>query len=148
VRVTEERVCRGLAATLLGAAWGGLGYGLFLSPADREAWGDLEAGGRLGANLLVYLPYLALTLPVVLVMILGLLRSPIVLVPQGVMAVGVALFAWWVSTQEHLFSAQPQLLTSIAFSLLADVGSAAVLVGAWAIAREMPKRRPASGARQ
>lgn len=85
-RVTNERVFRGLAARLLGAAWGCLGYGLYLSPSDRHAWDELEAGGRFVAGVAVYLPFLALTLPVALVMILGFLRAPIMLVPQGVVA--------------------------------------------------------------
>ncbi|SCE84038.1 hypothetical protein [Micromonospora mirobrigensis] len=127
---------RRLAAALVALAWAMLGYGLFplLSPPDRRAWDDLEAGGRLAVNLTVHLPYLALTLPVAVVVVLGLRRTPVPLAPLVVAVAVVALFGCWVTAQGLLFAAQPRLAASLITSLIADTAAAAALAAAWTTA--------------
>lgn len=122
---------RGLAASLVAVAWGTLGYGLFLSRPDQQAWDDLEAGGRFAANLVVYLPYLALTLPVAVVVVLGLLPASRLLSPLLATTMGIALFVWWVTVQDYLFDAQPQLSACLAGCVVADVGAVGALTAAW-----------------
>ena len=122
---------RGLAASLVAVAWGTLGYGLFLSRPDQQAWDDLEAGGRFAANLFVYLPYLALTLPVAVVVVLGLLPGARLLSPLVATTVGIALFVWWVTVQDYLFAAQPQLSACLVGCVAAAVGALGALTAAW-----------------
>lgn len=129
--------CRGLAASLVAVAWGTLGYGLFLSHPDQRAWDDLEAGGRFAANLFVYLPYLALTLPVAVVVVLGLLPGAR-LSPLVATTVGIPLFAWWATVQDYLFAAQPQLSACLAGCVAADVGAVGALTAAWVLAARQP----------
>ncbi|WP_433319533.1 hypothetical protein [Micromonospora chersina] len=131
---------RGLAASLVAVAWGTLGYGLFLSRPDQQGWDDLEAGGRFAANLFVYLPYLALTLPVAVVVVLGLLPASRLLSPLLATAVGIALFAWWVTVQDYLFDAQPQLSACLVGCVAAD----AVAIGAWTVAWVWAGRQPST----
>ncbi|WP_205752623.1 hypothetical protein [Cryptosporangium phraense] len=126
-------MARGLAAVLVGVAWSALGYGLFLSPSNQRAWDDLDAGGRFGANLAVYLPYLALAIPVTIVVLLGLLPRPAALSPLGCAAAGVAVFAAWVATQDYLFDPQPQLVASVVCCFVADVAAGAALLTAWGL---------------
>ncbi|MFC4020927.1 hypothetical protein ACFOW4_23685 [Micromonospora sp. GCM10011542] len=125
-----RRGWRGLAASMVAAAWGALGYGLIFSSHNQQAWGDLEAGGRFAANLTVYLPYYVLTLPIAAVVVLGLLGTRDLLYPLAAAAVAVALFALWVSAQDYLFDAQPQLLTSLAGCLGAEALAVLALTGA------------------
>lgn len=129
---------RGLAASLLAVAWGTLGYGLFLSRPDQQAWDDLEAGGRFAANFVVYLPYLTLTLPVAVVVVLGLLPASRLLSPLLATAVGIALFVWWVTVQDYLLNAQPQLSACLVGCVAAD----AVAIGAWTAAWVQAGRQP------
>ncbi|MEU0153865.1 hypothetical protein [Micromonospora fulviviridis] len=131
-------VWRGLAASMVAVAWGTLGYGLLFSRHDQQAWDDLEAGGRLAANLTVYLPYLALALPVAVVVVLGLLPAPHLLSPLLAATVGIALFVWWVTAQGYLFDAQPRLAACLVGSLTADAGAVGALTAAWVRAGRQP----------
>ncbi|GGR76755.1 hypothetical protein GCM10010169_21160 [Micromonospora fulviviridis] len=139
---------RGLAASMVAVAWGTLGYGLFLSPHDQQAWDGLEAGGRFAANLSVYLPYLALTLPVAVVVVLGLLPAPRLLSPLLATTVGIALFVWWVTVQDYLFDAQPQLSACLVGCVAADAGAVGALTAAWVRAGRQPNTASPRDARQ
>jgi hypothetical protein len=119
---------------MVAAAWGALGYGLIFSAPDRQVWDDLEGGGRFAANFLVYLPYLGMTLPITVVVILGLLRAPDLLFPLVAATVGIALFGWWVTVQDHLFDAQPQLSAALVGCVIADAAAVGALAGAWVMA--------------
>ncbi|TYB40009.1 hypothetical protein FXF50_05695 [Micromonospora sp. AP08] len=122
----------------MAVAWGTLGYGLFLSHPDQQAWDDLEAGGRFAANLFVYLPYLALTLPVAVVVVLGLLPASRLLSPLLATAVGIAVFVWWVAVQDYLFDAQPQLSACLVGCVATDVGAIGAWTAAWVLAGRQP----------
>ncbi|MDO3702044.1 hypothetical protein Q3W71_10185 [Micromonospora sp. C28SCA-DRY-2] len=126
---------------MVAAAWGVLGYGLIFSAHDQQAWGELEAGGRFAVNLLVYLPYYALTLPIAVVVTLGLLRKPDLLSPLAATAAAIALFVWWVADQGSLFDPQPQLSAALMWCVIADAAAAGALAGAWVMAA-----RPGSAA--
>ncbi|MFG1658473.1 hypothetical protein ACGFIY_18300 [Micromonospora chersina] len=139
---------RGLAASLAAVAWGTLGYGLFLSRPDQQAWDDLEAGGRFAANFSVYLPYLALTLPVAVVVVLGLLPGARMLSPLVATTVGIALFVWWVTVQDYLFDAQPQLSVCLVGCAAAAVGAVGALTAAWVLAGRQPGAASPRDARQ
>ncbi|WFE54608.1 hypothetical protein [Micromonospora sp. WMMD1155] len=129
--VVARQVCRALAACAVAGAWAVLGYGLF-SSGDAQVWGDLEAGGRGAASIAVYLPYLAMTLVVALVVLCGLVGKPDVLWPLVATTVAIGLFSFWVSLQYYLFPAQPHLWASVAWCFVADAVAAASLAVAWA----------------
>ncbi|MGC1210786.1 MAG: hypothetical protein WA890_05875 [Micromonospora sp.] len=126
---------------MVAVAWGALGYGLIFSAHDRQGWDDLDGGGRFAANFFVYLPYLGLTLPIAVVVILGLLRAPDLLFPLVAATVGIALFVWWVTVQDYLFDAQPQLSAALMGCVIADAAAVGALAGAWVMAA-----RPGSAA--
>lgn len=115
----------------MAGAWATLGYGLLFSTPDRHAWQELEAGGRYAANIFVYLPCYGLTLPVAAVVVLGLVWTRDRLFPlMASTAVGIALFACWVAVHDFLLKAQPQLMASVAWCLVASVVAVAALIGA------------------
>ncbi|MER7419818.1 hypothetical protein ABT346_24065 [Micromonospora peucetia] len=116
---------------MVAVAWGTLGYGLIFSPHDQQTWADLEAGGRFAANVTVYVPYYALTLPIAVVVILGLLGTQNLLYPLVATTAVIALFALWVAAQGYLFDAQPQLFVSLAGCLIAEAVAVRALAGAW-----------------
>lgn len=125
---------------MVAVAWGTLGYGLFFSH-DQQAWDDLEAGGRFAANFSVYIPYEVLTPLIAVVVVLGLL--PVPNLPSALVAttaplvpttVGIPLFVWWVTVQDYLFDAQPQLSASLMGCLIADAVAVGALAGAWVMA--------------
>ncbi|MGN9777532.1 hypothetical protein ACTMS0_17455 [Micromonospora sp. H33] len=126
-----RRAWRRLAASMVAVAWAALGYGLIFSPHNQQAWGDLEAGGRFAANFAVYLPYHALTLPIAVVVLRGLLGRQDLLYPLIATTVAIALFALWVAAQGYLFDAQPQLLASLAGCLIAEAVAVGALAGVW-----------------
>ncbi|MFD6565198.1 hypothetical protein [Micromonospora profundi] len=119
-----------------------LGYGLRFSRPDREAWGELEAGGRFGAFILIYLPFYFLALVLAVVVVLALVSTRGWL--SGLLttaAVGVALFACWVALiGTPLFEAQPHLLASLIWSLAADGVAFVALVGVWLTHPDHPAR--------
>jgi hypothetical protein len=94
-----------VSALTVAAAWGALGYGLYFTTPDEQAWDDLEAGGRFAANFAVYLPYLALTLPVAAAVIYGSLARLNRLSPLWVITVAIAPFTIWVITRDYLLAA-------------------------------------------
>ncbi|MGV9804809.1 hypothetical protein [Micromonospora chersina] len=100
------------------------------------------------ANLFVYLPYLALTLPVAVVVVLGLLPGDRLLSPLVAMTVAIALFAWWVTVQDYLFAAQPQLSACLVGCVAAAVGAAGALTAAWVLAGRQPGATAPRDARQ
>ncbi len=104
-------LCKALTALMVAAAWGALGYGLEFSTPNIQYWHDLEAGGRFGINLLYYLPYLMLSLPLAAVLIAGFLPQPDRMFPlAGAMGL-TALFTLWVLANDQLLAAQPELDT-------------------------------------
>lgn len=106
-----RRRFKALTAVMVAAAWGALGYGLIFSRSDMDAWGELEAGGRFGINLAVYLPFYALSLPLVAVVIVSLFPRPDRMFPlAGAMAL-TGLFAFWVLANDLLVAVQPDLAT-------------------------------------
>jgi hypothetical protein len=106
-----RRMFKALTALMVAAAWAALGCGLVLSRPDVSAWGELEAGGRFGINLSVYLPYYVLSLPLVAVAIVSLLPRPDRMFPLAG-AMGLAgLFALWIFANDLLLVAQPELAT-------------------------------------
>lgn len=117
---------------MLAVGWASLGYGLIFPPHDQQVWADLEAGGRFGATFLVYLPYYALTLPIAVVVIVGLLGTQDLLPLLLATAVGIALFGLWVAAQGYLLEAQPQLSTALVGCLIAEAVAFGALAGAWA----------------
>ncbi|MDH6464880.1 hypothetical protein M2302_005081 [Micromonospora sp. A200] len=119
---------------MVAVAWGALGYGLIFSTHDQQAWGDLEAGGRFAVNFSVYMPYYALTLPIAVVVTLGLLRAPDLLSPLATTTVGIALFVWWVTVQGLLFDPQPELSAALMGCVIADAAAVGALAGAWVMA--------------
>jgi hypothetical protein len=133
-RVKVRRSWQKSAAALVAVAWAAIGYGLFFSAPDRQAWDDLEAGGRFAVNVTVYLPYLALTLLLLVVVLLGLLNSSDLVWLPATTAVGIASFAWWVASHGLLLEAQPQLQALLGWCLAADLGAGAALAGAWVTA--------------
>lgn len=132
----QQRVFRALSAILVAAAWASLGYGLIYSPSNQEAWDQLDAGGRFALNFDVYLPFFALTVPVVIVVVLGLLRVPTALSPLALTVVVVVLFAWWVTTQDFLLTAKPHLLLFVGACALTASCAAGALAGAWAARKD------------
>jgi hypothetical protein len=87
------------------------GYGLVFSRPDVDAWGELEAGGRFGINLFVYLPYYALNVPLVAVVIVSLFPRRDRLFPLAG-AIGLTgLFAFWIFANDLRLVAQPELAT-------------------------------------
>ena len=108
---TVRLMFRAFTALMVAAAWGALGYGLVFSRPDVNAWGELEAGGRLGINIFVYLPYYALSVPVVAVVIVSLLPRPDRMFPlAGAMGL-TGLLVLWIFANELLLVAQPELAT-------------------------------------
>ncbi|GAA3392831.1 hypothetical protein [Cryptosporangium minutisporangium] len=141
---TAERVASGrgwtvASATLLAGAWAALGFGLYLSPSDRQVWADLEGGGRFALGFAVYLPFLLLTVPILFVVLVGFFwtrtpRSVLVLVVAT--AFGIAVFAGWVANQPYLFDAQPWLRPFVVSCVFIDLLAAlATVPGAQAAAR-------------
>ena len=106
---TLRLVFKALTALMVATAWGVLGYGLVLSQPDISAWGELEAGGRFGMNLSVYVPYYVPSLPLVAVAIVSLFPRPNRMFPlAGAMGL-TGLFACWIFANEDLVVAQPEL---------------------------------------
>jgi hypothetical protein len=100
-----------LTALMVATAWGALGYGLVFSRPDIRAWGELEAGGRFGMNLLVCLPYCVLSLPLVAVAIVSLFPRPDRMFPlAGAMGL-TGLFGLWILANDLLLVTQPELAT-------------------------------------
>lgn len=118
-----------------------LGYGLRSQP-DAEAWGELEAGGRFAAFIGIYGPFylLALVLTVVLVLAPVSTRGWLSWLLTAA-AVGVALFVCWVALAGgFLFEAQPHLLTSLTWCVVADGVAFVALIGVWLTHRHEPTR--------
>jgi hypothetical protein len=104
-----RRMFKALTALMVAAAWGALGYGLVFSLPDVNAWGELEAGGRFGINVFVYLPYYALSLPLGAVAIVSLFPRPDRMFPlAGAMGL-TGLFVFWIFANDLLLVAQPEL---------------------------------------
>ena len=123
----------------MAAAWGALGYGLVFSRPDIRAWGELEAGGRFGMNLFVYLPYCALSLPLAAVAIVSLFRRPDRMFPlAGAMGL-TGLFAFWIRANDLLLVAQPELATYATVALGLTAAAALPLLTAHHL-----KARPAA----
>ncbi|TCC52150.1 hypothetical protein E0H73_40150 [Kribbella pittospori] len=98
-----------LTALMVATAWSVLGYGLVFSRPDIRAWGELEAAGRFGMNFFVYMPYYALSLPLVAVAIVSLFPRPDRMFPlAGAMGL-TGLFAVWILANKLLLVAQPEL---------------------------------------
>ncbi|MFF5178197.1 hypothetical protein ACFY2Q_09250 [Micromonospora sp. NPDC000316] len=139
---SRRRASQAVAACAVAIAWVILGYGLRFSQPDREAWGELEAGGRFGTFILIYLPFYFLALALAVVVALALVSTRGWL--SGLLtttAVGVALFACWVALiGTPLFSAQPQLMASIIWCLVADGAAFVALVGVWLTHPDEPTR--------
>jgi hypothetical protein len=130
---------KALTALIAAAAWGGLGYGLVFSRPDVSAWGDLEAGGRFGINLSVYLPYYALSLPLVAVAIVSLFPRPDRLFPLAGVIGLTGLFAFWIFANDLLLIAQPELATYATVGLGLTAAAIATLLTAHHL-----KARPAA----
>jgi hypothetical protein len=104
-----RRTFKALTALMVAAAWGALGYGLVYSPSDVKVWHDLDAGGRFGISLSVYLPYYALSLPLVAVAIVSFFPRPDRMFPLAG-AIGLTgLFAYSIFANDLLLQAQPEL---------------------------------------
>jgi hypothetical protein len=130
---------KALTALIAAAAWGALGYGLVFSRPDVSAWGELEAGGRFGINLSVYLPYYALSLPLVVVAIVGLFPRPDRLFPLAGVIGLTGLFALWIFANDLLLVAQPELATYATVGLGLTAAAIATLLTAHHL-----KARPAA----
>lgn len=124
------RVLQPLASVAVGAGWATLGYGMLFSTPDREAWGELEAGGRFALNVSAYAPYALLTLVVAVVVVLGLLPLPGLLSPLAAMVGLTALFTGWVLSRPGLLDAQPELSGFAVLTLLIDAAALLLLVPA------------------
>lgn len=119
-----------LTALMVAAAWGALGYGLVFSRPDVVAWAELEAGGRFGINLFVYLPYYALSLPLVAVVIVSFFPRPDRMFPlAGAMGL-TGLFAFWIFANDLLLVAQPELATSVIVGLSLTAAATVTLLTA------------------
>jgi hypothetical protein len=106
-----RRTFKAATGLIVAAAWGALGYGLVFSRPDVHAWDELEAGGRFGINLFVYLPHYALSVPLVAVVIVSLFPRPDRMFPlAGAMGL-TGLFALWIFANDLLLVAQPELAT-------------------------------------
>ncbi len=125
------RAWQRVAALEIAVAWGVLGYGLFGSTANQRAWDDLEAGGRFAVNLVVYLPFLTLSFPIAIGVVLGLFSSLRSLSPLVATTVVIAVFASWVATRQDLLHAQPQLSRFLVLCLVIDAAAAVVVTYAW-----------------
>ena len=137
---------RAVASVIVIAAWVALGYGLLATPWKPHAQDELEAGGRLAMNVAVYLPYLALTLVVGLVALLGLFPRPRTVWPLAVTVGGAALFGLWVLAYQPLTEAKPELTTWALASVLLQGLAGALLAGSVA-SRAPAVSYPASAVR-
>ncbi|WP_223874680.1 hypothetical protein [Salinispora oceanensis] len=127
-----RRASQRTAASLVAAAWATLGYGLLPFASNMQAWGELEAGGRLTANLTIYLPYFALTPPVSVAVALGLCwRHSLASALLTLTAITIAGFAYWTTLQDFFLEAQPQLRTSAVWCIAVDIAAFLALFAVW-----------------
>ncbi|MFC0033465.1 hypothetical protein ACFFMM_28475 [Micromonospora chaiyaphumensis] len=122
-----------VAACAVAIAWVILGYGLRSQP-DPEAWSEFfEAGGRFAAFIGIYLPFYLLAPVLAVVVVLALVSTRDWL--SGLLttaAIGVALFEGWVAMiGGPLFQAQPHLMASLIWCVVADGVAIVALVGVW-----------------
>jgi hypothetical protein len=137
-RARAVHILRTLASLAVAAGWATLGYGMWFSPPDREAWGELEAGGRFALNFSAYAPYALLSLVVAVVVVLGLLPQPGWLSALAGMVALTALFTGWVLNRPGLLDVQPQLAGYAVLTLVIDAAALLFLVPAGRLSAAEP----------
>lgn len=129
-----------VAAYAVAIAWVILGYGLRV-PARSRGVGRVE-GRRQGRRIFIYLPFYLLAPVLAVVVVLALVSTRDWL--SGLLtttSVGVALFECWVALPGgFLLKAQPDLLSSLTWCIVADGVAFVALVGVWLTHPDKPTR--------